>query len=343
MNQLILSPDQYFELDVHDPETMPNIWETLLSDSITEVNCQLFPERNMTGRVSVKRIDQIRIVELYASAQSLVRDAEYITEMSDRPIIVAIQLHEKSLCSQNNQAQIAQAGDILVLDGASPFNWQFDSDFGLLLLVIPREVLLRCGATAQELRSKNLECRKLDSKSFRGSMTSRFIVESICHATSRDLNVDDQMFIIEQIWRMLLDCIEQSESTNFPGRFGNQSLTIDDIAKFIDLNISDSKLSAEVIAEFFEVSTRTIYKIFQDAEQSVSKLIIEKRLEVLAECLTSPVYDSCRITDLVYQCGFVNNTHASSAFKRYFDIAPSVFRTRKREGRYKPALVEEWA
>ncbi|MEM8785866.1 MAG: helix-turn-helix domain-containing protein [Pseudomonadota bacterium] len=95
------------------------------------------------------------------------------------------------------------------------------------------------------------------------------------------------------------------------------------IKEYIECYITDETLSAQTIADAFDVSVRHVYKLFEAEGQSVRRWVIRRRLERSAEDLR---HGRLSITDIAFKWGFKDLGHYSRAFRALFDETPSAHR-----------------
>ncbi len=85
-------------------------------------------------------------------------------------------------------------------------------------------------------------------------------------------------------------------------------------------NLGDPTLDVAAIARAFEVSPRTLYRLFTDAGTTPMRWLWQARLVASHRALLER--PNSRITDVAFACGFSELSHFSRAFKNEFGYSP---------------------
>jgi AraC-like DNA-binding protein len=123
---------------------------------------------------------------------------------------------------------------------------------------------------------------------------------------------------------------------------GRRSLAdkrLDDILKYIDVHLSNPKLSVATVAEGCGISQRYLSLLLQRHGQAFSSLVWDKRLKAASRWLASSS-GKLSISEVAYGVGFKSPAHFSRMFKRVFKQSPREYRARDAAGtRSCPAAV----
>ena len=95
------------------------------------------------------------------------------------------------------------------------------------------------------------------------------------------------------------------------------------IRQYIDNNLCNPDLSNHRIAASQNISVRYLHKLFDDEEETVHAIILNKRLERARGLLNDPAYAGHSIERIAYSTGFVSAAHFSRAFKKRYGVCPS--------------------
>lgn len=103
------------------------------------------------------------------------------------------------------------------------------------------------------------------------------------------------------------------------------------IKAFIDLHLTDPRLSPETIAGAHHISTRYLHQIFQGEEMTVRRFIQRRRLE---ECRRELGRRGTRaaVSAVAHRWGFASAAHFSRAFRDAFGVSPSTWRAMQAVG-----------
>jgi len=110
---------------------------------------------------------------------------------------------------------------------------------------------------------------------------------------------------------------------------------INRVFEYIDTNLG-SDLSLNTLAEIACFSPYHFHRIFKFVTgETLNEYIIRRRIEKSALDL---LHKTCTITHLAHQYGFSDNSSYSKAFKKYFNISPTLF---KKQNPYRHSKIRQ--
>jgi AraC-like DNA-binding protein len=98
------------------------------------------------------------------------------------------------------------------------------------------------------------------------------------------------------------------------------------VQNYIEQNLDDPDLSPGRIAKATRISVRYLHWLFTPLETTVTRYIIQQRLQRCHRELSNPIMKNRTITDIAFSWGFNNPTHFSRRFKQEFGLSPNDFR-----------------
>ncbi|MEP6407289.1 MAG: helix-turn-helix domain-containing protein, partial [Marinobacter sp.] len=98
---------------------------------------------------------------------------------------------------------------------------------------------------------------------------------------------------------------------------------------FIERNLNDSAIDAQVVANHLGISSRHLQRIFKTLDTSFSRLVREHRLSACASDLANPKLIHLDVTSIAFHWGFKDCAHFSRVFKDYYGLSPSQYRVKK--------------
>ena len=93
--------------------------------------------------------------------------------------------------------------------------------------------------------------------------------------------------------------------------------------RHIEANIQDPDLSVTAIARTLGVTPRSIQKVVAQTGQTVSQVILRRRLEGCLQWLGDPRRRHLSITDIAFNWGFSDLSYFNRSFKRAYGKTPS--------------------
>jgi AraC-like DNA-binding protein len=104
------------------------------------------------------------------------------------------------------------------------------------------------------------------------------------------------------------------------------------VKRFIDQHLDEPDLSPGRIATANRISVRYLHWLFEPLGLTVTRYIIQQRLQRCRRELSNPVMCRRTISDIAFSWGFHNPTHFSRRFKQEFGLSPLDFRRRESSG-----------
>jgi len=96
--------------------------------------------------------------------------------------------------------------------------------------------------------------------------------------------------------------------------------------RYIDANLDDTDLDPQMIATALGISIRRLHQLFSKRGTTVSRSILERRLE---KCRKDLILEPGKsITEIAFDWGFNDAAHFSRSFRRCYGEAASAFRNR---------------
>lgn len=100
------------------------------------------------------------------------------------------------------------------------------------------------------------------------------------------------------------------------------------IKQYIEVNIRNPQLSPLLIAEHHMISERYQRMLFASTGTTITRYILERRLELCCEALVNTSLANYSITQLAFSFGFNSAAHFSRKFKEKYGESPKEYRGR---------------
>ena len=113
----------------------------------------------------------------------------------------------------------------------------------------------------------------------------------------------------------------------------HQSLSskrLHDVLRYIELHLSDPKLSIATVAKGCGISPRYVSILLKLHGSPFSTLVWEQRLKIAGRLLSSSRSNDLSISKVAYGMGFKSLAHFSRKFKAAFGMSPSEYRAMSR-------------
>lgn len=96
------------------------------------------------------------------------------------------------------------------------------------------------------------------------------------------------------------------------------------VTEYIESHVDSEELSLEELAEYMQVSVRTLYRRFKEIGlDSPKDYIKEYRINLAAKLLRTT---SLTVQEIIYKTGFMNRSHFYKEFSKHFQMTPKDYR-----------------
>lgn len=151
------------------------------------------------------------------------------------------------------------------------------------------------------------------------------LLVSHMRAMASELLLLDQ-HLMGAVSRSLLELVNAALHHDARVARDNSSIKRQLIREYILGHLHDDALSPATIASAHQISLRQLHLLFQPEDMSVSRFILQKRLEACRDMLSDPTFNHLQIAEIAYSKGFNSMSHFSRVFKAAFDHTPNELR-----------------
>lgn len=294
-------------------------WLAALRDVCGSFDSKPECRQRFQGSVSKRHQAGIEIAGITTNVERIFHRQPPSTSDETEHCFLVVQKQGQATLVQNNQQLKMRPGEMALLDSAKaceilPHGLIEHDSFHL-----PREELRRhFGEQPIPFMKISANCasgqilKLIVSRMVTGQITATE-TESISHSVTNSLisllpaiyqNQQPSAMLLEQAGDTLYECI----------------------LRFIDHHLHEDELGPALMAEQFHISTRQLYRLFEQHDESVCRYVQYQRLERCAEELASQQKCQQSITQIAYKWGFTDSAHFSRSFKRRFNSSPREYR-----------------
>jgi AraC family transcriptional regulator, positive regulator of tynA and feaB len=132
--------------------------------------------------------------------------------------------------------------------------------------------------------------------------------------------------LVESALSVLSHAIKQCDDCA-PVRQSLSDKRLRDVLSFIELHVSDPKLSITTVARGCGISPRYLSFLFKLHGKPFSTLVWDKRLQMASRWLAASKPSEICVSEIAYKVGFKSTAHFSRMFKRVFNMSPRDYRS----------------
>ncbi len=217
---------------------------------------------------------------------------------------------------------VAKAGDFLVTKSMTPFSVECqpgeDSTHEVLHLIVPMHILRRF--VPQDVKTGF--CVPAQGRKF--AIAERILTDIF--EDTGEFREPVAQVLVDGALSVLSDAMKDEESSS-PQRQTLSDKRLNDVLRFIEVHLSDPKLSIATVAKGCGISPRYLSLLLKAHGTPFSTLVWDKRLKTAGQWLTSSKPGEASISEIAYRVGFKSPAHFSRMFKREYKLSPRQYRT----------------
>lgn len=302
-------------------------WQSLVSDLVLPMRAEASEnlktgqeDGHFFGRLRFGRFGPSTWLEVTGSGQQLHRSPAEVGNSLGEWLFVSTMTHASGWLVTANERKLIEQGETVFVDSAQPFSLSFDQDFSFVSAMLPRKDLLIYQPHAIRAHA----CRVSEPV---GSALHAFLHSLATGHGSMDrrLSVESRRLYDHFVGLMLLaiEPIALSSPRNPPS---HSEILISRIQGALLAALSQPEINSQWIAQRFNLSVRQVQRIFKAQNTTVSRWLLEQRLDRCAESLADPEQSSLAIGEIASNWGFSDLSYFSRAFARRHGHRPGRFR-----------------
>jgi AraC-like DNA-binding protein len=299
-------------------------WKEAVCDMFVGLDCSRSAEGPFQGS-AVRRSVQydagecVSFIEVASEPQRAVRSQRQIRRDRDAWLMLLVQTAGPAVLRQCGRTAALGAGDMVLFDSTSAYEFDFGAPFRQLVVKIPHRRL------AARLPAPTLWMgRPIAASATLGRVLAAHVaavssaIESIPQAVRPGL-VDRTVDLIAFTFAGALHDLGDQASTA-------RRVLLVRAVQYADAHIHDPALAPADIAAALGISVGYLHRLFQGVGSSVSAHIRDRRLARCRDQLGSPLHAGEHITEIALRWGFNDLPHFSRAFHARYGQSPRDYR-----------------
>lgn len=233
-------------------------------------------------------------------------------------MLVTLQKEGVAQVQQGGRESRIEAGDIFMIDPSRPFFIETGEILTHSVYIEP-EALRSLMPECDSLTARAIDGRSGPGALFSGMLDNVFAMSSALDEDMADRIAESLPYVLSAAFSSLKNQVEFS-----PTRL--KQLHRQRIIRCIRDNLRNGDLDARTIAAAVGLSTRYVYELFAEEDESLMKKVWAMRLERCHRDISSPAQQARSIGEVAYYWGFNDVAHFSRAFKRRYGLSPRALR-----------------
>ncbi|MEU2982715.1 helix-turn-helix domain-containing protein [Streptomyces hirsutus] len=276
------------------------------------------------GEIRLLDLGSLQVSTLTYSPLLVTRTPKLIRQSDPGVYFFVLHRHGRLGVAQDGRETLLGQQDLVLYDTSQPFtSWasaEHGGAAGCMVMQVPKKLF--------PIRPKTLSpltAVRLPSREGLGALVAHQLTQLVKHAPSYTAADTTRLATITLDILAAL-CAHELESTGaLPADTRRQALQAQ-IHEFIRQRLGEPALSPGTIAAAHRMSTRHLYKLFQDQGLTVADWIRQCRLERCRRDLADPNLHSRPVHTIAARWGFTSSAHFSRAFRTAYGMPPSEYR-----------------
>lgn len=295
-------------------------WNDVTSSSMIPQVADPFDPHRFCGRMAAIDVDDLRILEVSASASKVTRSRAHVATLKDSVYLLRLQLRGHVTAALHDGVEITlRPGDFTLYDPSRTYVMLLREDSANLVLRIPRDRLqqyIGCPEAVVGL--------VMPGDSGVSAFVSRYLREFWQAANElRSYAVAPHLSaIMLQLIASAYAVIPRGESD----RASLLALHRTMIVRYIERHLRDPDLTPTLIASKLGITPGYLHRLFSSDAETISRYILRRRLEECSRALRDPARSRKSVTMIAFEHGFSSLPHFCRVFRERFGVTAGDFR-----------------
>ena len=308
-------------VDELDGSSRFDYWRDVVCDEFVQLACDPQPGQDVNdfdgsicGGVG---LTDVNFSEVISEPQIVRRTAKQIGRAGEDDFLISFQMENQCTVSQYGREALLTPGSFALYDSTAPYTLSFPEQFHQFVIQMPREVLAR-----HLIEPEKYAAISMNASNGLGLVLKDFIFSLAGELSSSEVKPSEVLSenLVSLIALSFSSTVVQSGLTESDCV---KEALIRRIKQFIESNLFDPTLNNNRVAESQGISIRYLHKLFQEQEESIHEMILNKRLAKAHEILLDEADNKPTVESVAYHVGFSGASHFSRTFKARYGVCPS--------------------
>ncbi|QNE35415.1 AraC-like ligand-binding domain-containing protein [Leifsonia shinshuensis] len=292
-------------------------WRDLLSNAFVPMQAVLPEHETFQGEILEHSLGGTFISSVSAGAHVARRTSAHVASAENEYLKLSTPLTGMCRVEQEGKQVLLNPGDLTVYDTNRPFTLSFDGPSKMLVMMFPPQAL---NLSRDLLPDVLLE--HYSGTTGIGTLVSPLLNNLVRHFDEIDPSSNSRLAsnVLDLVAILFAERLQVPVM-----RSPNQTLIVR-AHDLIERNLDDAELGPELVAATIHISVSYLHKLFKQDGRSVSRYILERRLERCRRDLVDPVHHMVPVGSIGARWGFPDAARFSRVFKAAYGISPRDYR-----------------
>ncbi|ANE04859.1 AraC family transcriptional regulator [Corynebacterium crudilactis] len=306
------------------PDNRVQMWEGHNARALLPLDIRTIDDRPMQASETNLHLPSIRMASVFGTSQFVERSESFIADNPTGVIAIFFATEGDAVFFHRGGHVALRPGQAIVYDADRPFLRGFNNRFRELVLTIPKQ------RYREIVGSKSPELPAIFDFGATGNANEQalalLVQESLDRIERGEPRHIDSTEPLTKSWSGI-----ETEALGLLHNVLGDSVSSEEglisaAKNYIELNISDSGLSAAQISAAVGISERQLSRIFADADLTIGRYVLNTRLNFAKKALSIPERDNVPVSEIGKRFGFASPSHFSRTFRERFGMTPLQWR-----------------
>lgn len=301
------------------PRDRLSLWYDVARTIYVQHHAQLDHGQAFSASITASSLANISASILQCDPIRFIRTTRHVEADSDGQLFIGRQQFGRCLWRQEGREAITATGDLAIMNAQKPYEISYLDPGAVLFLKVPlRDFEQRVGPIA------GLTAITVSGSSELGGLASGFL-----DLLPSRLPIADEPAaarIADHALDLFAMALLATTTQNRPKLSSPREVALASLKAAIDNNLSESHLSSTDIATAAGISVRYASLLLAEHGTSISRYILDRRLEQCRRLLADPSQSHRSITEIALSWGFSDPSHFGRRFKQAYGVSPSDYR-----------------
>jgi AraC family transcriptional activator of tynA and feaB len=295
-------------------------WNDVISDIFAPMETKPLDRDRFEADIDCAKLGRTWLANARSTPAFVQREPGHLVKTRDRPYFLHLQLKGRLKVVQDGRDAMLDRGDLVLTDSAMPYSLRYEEDCSTLVMILTASDLANRLPAPDDLLGVKM-CGRDGMAATASSLLAGIWEEA------RAGEIPETMG--DTLASAVLDVFAASWMATSKAQVAESAVSISrriQIRRHVEAHLRDPELSARSVAGAFGISPRYLHIIFSSGEETVSNMVLRRRLEECAKQLRDPVWLRRTITEIAFSWGFNNATHFARVFREKYGMSPRDYR-----------------
>ena len=229
--------------------------------------------------------------------------------------LITLPLQNRLRMQQGQKDVYCERGQVLLQHANEPYVLEYGHENTLWVMKVPSKLL------KQHINHpENHTASVFDGNTGIGKLLSQNMVLLGQELLNGHLNPKQATYYNDFLLQLFAQVVKQDERILHSDDTSVRQAQLLKIQNFIACNLSHSELNPQYVATACGISVRYLHSLFQGLDNTFTRYVQQQRLQAAYQCLQAQPERS--VSDIVYSCGFNDQSHFTRLFKLTYQTTP---------------------